>query len=125
RVLVEASGFDTTKRIVRPDGEVRYVRCVGAPLIENQSLKKYVGTAVDVTEQEIATQELRRREAYREQAEALSHTGSFGWTFSTGELIWSEETFRILDYKPTVKPTLELLFKRVHPDDLSLVQQVI
>src|SRR5713101_805102 len=56
RILVEASGFDTTKRIVRPDGEVRYVRCVGAPVIENQKLKKYIGTAIDVTEQEIATQ---------------------------------------------------------------------
>jgi hypothetical protein len=97
RILVDASPFDATKRIVRPDGEVRYVRCVGAPLIENQSLKKYVGTAVDVTEQEIATQELRRREAYREQAEALSHTGSFGWNLSSGELVCSDEAFRILE----------------------------
>src|SRR5258705_1913885 len=125
RVLVDASGFDTTKRIVRPDGEVRYVRCVGAPLIENQSLKKYVGTAVDVTEQEIAAQELRRREAYREQAEALSHTGSFGWNVSTRELVWSSENFRILGYEPTVKPTLKLALKRIHPEDLSFVQRMM
>jgi PAS domain S-box-containing protein len=125
RVLVDASGFDTTKRIVRPDGEVRYIRCVGAPVVENQRLKKYVGTAIDVTEQEIATRELRRREAYREQAEAFSHTGSFGWNLSTGELVWSDETFRILGYEPTAKPTLDFVFKRVHPEDLSLVQRVI
>src|SRR6266702_2640657 len=79
RTLVEASGFDTTKRIVRPDGEVRYVRCVGAPVIENQTLKKYVGTAIDVTEHELLTQELRRREAHLAEAHRLSHTGSFGW----------------------------------------------
>ncbi|HET6889102.1 MAG TPA: sigma 54-interacting transcriptional regulator [Candidatus Udaeobacter sp.] len=125
RVLVEASGFDTTKRIVRPDGEVRYVRCVGAPVVENQTLKKYIGTAVDVTEQEIATQELRRREAYREQAEALSHTGSFGWNLATGELVWSDETFRILEYDRYVKPTVDLIFKRTHPEDLSSVRRVI
>src|SRR6266513_3484598 len=64
RVLVEASPFDVTKRIVRPDGEVRYCRCVGAPVFENQTLKKYVGTAIDVTEHELLTQELRRREAH-------------------------------------------------------------
>ncbi|MGA8654545.1 MAG: PAS domain-containing protein, partial [Chthoniobacterales bacterium] len=52
RILAEASPFDTTKRIVRPDGEVRYIRCVGAPVVENQRLKKFVGTAVDVTEHE-------------------------------------------------------------------------
>src|SRR5260370_923427 len=120
RVLVEASPFDVTKRILRPNGEVRYCRCVGAPLIENERLKKYVVTAIDVTEQETATQELRRREAYREQAEALSHTGSFGWNLSTGELIWSDETFRILGCELTAKPTLDFVFKRVHPEDLSL-----
>src|SRR4029077_17191092 len=125
RVLVDASGFDTTKRIVRPDGEVRYIRCVGAAVVENQRLKKYIGTAIDVTEQEIATQELRRREAHREQAEALSHTGSFGWNLATGELIWSDETFRILGYEPTTQPTLDFIFRRVHPEDLSLVHRVI
>src|SRR6266853_1362512 len=87
RVLVEASGFDTTKRIVRADGEVRYVRCVGAPVVENQTLKKYVGTAIDVTEQEIATQELHRSEAYLAEAQRLSHTGSFGCKFSSGEML--------------------------------------
>jgi PAS domain S-box-containing protein len=125
RVLVDASPFDATKRIVRPDGEVRYIRCVGAPVIENQELKKFIGTSIDVTEQETATQELRRREAYRDQAEAFSHTGSFGWNLSTGELVWSDETFRILGYELTAKPTLDFVFKRVHPEDLSLVQRVI
>jgi PAS domain S-box-containing protein len=124
-ILAKASPFDATKRIVRPNGEVRYIRCVGAPVVENQRLKKYVGTAIDVTDQEIATQELRRREAYREQAEALSHTGSFGWNVSTGELVWSDEHFRILGYEPTVKPTLDLALKRIHPEDLSFVQRMM
>ena len=37
---------------MRPDGEVRYIRCVGAPVVENQELKKLVGSAMDVTEHE-------------------------------------------------------------------------
>src|ERR1700719_4434666 len=40
---VEASPFDATKRIVRRNGAVRYIRCVGAPVVENETLKKYVG----------------------------------------------------------------------------------
>src|SRR6266446_2044755 len=125
RILAEASPFDTTKRIVRPDGEVRYIRCVGAPVVENQRLKKFVGTAVDVTEHERLTQKLQRRQAYLAQAQALSRTGSFGWNVSTGDLCWSDETFRILEYKRTVKPTLELLFKRIHPEDAATMQQTI
>src|SRR5438309_2027485 len=64
RILAKPSRFDATKRIVRPDGEVRYIRCVGTPVVENQRLKKYVGSAIDVTEQELLTQELHSREAY-------------------------------------------------------------
>ena len=109
RMLAEASGCDVTKRIVRPDGEGRYVRCVGVPVVENGTLKRIVGTAIDVTEHELLTQELRRREAYLAEAQRLSHTGSFGWNLATGELVWSDENFRIIGYEPTVKPTVDLV----------------
>jgi transcriptional regulator with GAF, ATPase, and Fis domain len=125
RILADASPFDATKRIVRPDGEVRYIRCVGAPVFENRKLKKYIGSALDVTEHELLTQELQRREAYLAEAQRLSHTGSFGWNLATGELVWSDENFLILGYEPTVKPTLDLIMQRVHPDDRSLVEETI
>jgi PAS domain S-box-containing protein len=125
RILAEASPFDTTKRIVRPDGEVRYIRCVGVPVVENQRLKKFVGTAVSVTEHEFLTQELRCREAYLAQAEALSHTGSFGWNPSSGQLFWSDETFSVLGYDQRVTPSMDLVFRRVHPDDVALVRETL
>jgi PAS domain S-box-containing protein len=67
----------------------------------------------------------RRSEAYLAEAQSLSHTGSFGWKPSTGEFIWSEETFRIFQYDPTMTPTVELVLQRVHPEDAALVQQTI
>ncbi len=125
RMLAEASGCDVKKRIVRPDGEVRYIRCVGVPVVENGVLKRIVGTAMDVTEQEHLTQELRRREAYLAEAQRLSHTGSFGWSVTSGEIFWSEETFRIFEYDRATRPTLDLVLLRVHPDDRRFVEQVI
>jgi transcriptional regulator with PAS, ATPase and Fis domain len=77
------------------------------------------------TEQEELSQELRRRKACLMQAEALSRTGSFGWNVSTGECYWSDEIFRILEYERTVKPTLELLFKRFHLEDPDTVLEAI
>jgi signal transduction histidine kinase len=68
---------------------------------------------------------LRRSEAYLAEAQRLSHTGSFGWNVSSGELIWSAETFSILGYDRALKPELELVLQRVHPEDLALVQQKI
>jgi signal transduction histidine kinase/HAMP domain-containing protein len=69
--------------------------------------------------------ELQRREAYLAEAQKLSHTGSFSWSVSTGEIRWSEETFRIFQYDRTSKPTVELILKRVHPEDAVRVKQAI
>ena len=120
-----ASAFDATKRIIRPNGEVRYIRCVGVPIVENESLKKYVGSALDVTEQELVNQELRRREAYLAEAQRLSHTGSFGWRPDDGDVVWSDETYRIFEHDNTLKPTIDSVLQRVHPEDRALAQQVI
>jgi formate hydrogenlyase transcriptional activator len=124
-ILAKTSPFDATKRIVRPNGEVRYIRCVGVPLVEGQSPPKYLGSALDVTEHELLTQELRRHEAYLTEAQRLSHTGSFGWRPDTGEIVWSEETYRIFEYDPAEKPTVDMLLQRTHPQDRAPVQQVI
>jgi len=125
RMFVEASGCDVTKRIVRPDGEVRYVRCVGVPIVENEVLKRIVGTAIDVTEHELLTQELRLREAYLANAQRLSHTGSFGWNVSTDEHFWSEETFRIFEFDPSTKVSLQMILERIHPEDMPSMKMAI
>jgi PAS domain S-box-containing protein len=125
RLVAEDTPFDATKRIVRPDGEFRYIRCVGVPFVASQSLKKYVGSAIDVTEHELLTQELRRREAYLVEAQRLSHTGSFGWKPDAGEIVWSDETYRIFEYDRSVKPTIDSLVQRVHPEDRADVEEVI
>jgi PAS domain S-box-containing protein len=125
RLVGEGAPFDATKRIVRPDGEVRYIRCVGASYAGGESLKKYVGSAIDVTEHELLAQELRRREAYLAEAQRLSHTGSFGWKVASGQIVWSDETFRIFQCDPGTKPTLEFVLTRIHPKDREIVQQQI
>ena len=71
------------------------------------------------------TKELQRREADLEGAQRVSHTGSFGWRIPSGELIWSEETFRIFQYDLAAKPTVEMILQRVHPEDAPLVTQNI
>jgi PAS domain S-box-containing protein len=125
RLVADDTPFDATKRIVRPDGEVRYIRCVGVPSVDSQSLKKYVGSAIDVTEHELLTRELRRREAYLAEAQKLSHTGSIGWKPGSGEIVWSDETYRIFEYDASVKPTLDLVVLRVHPEDRADFKDVV
>jgi PAS domain S-box-containing protein len=79
----------------------------------------------DITERKKAERQLRRSESYLADAQRLSHTGSFGWSISSGELFWSEETFQIFQYEQTTKPTVELFLERVYPEDAGLVKQTI
>jgi PAS domain S-box-containing protein len=78
------------------------------------------------SERRRAEDALRRSETYLAQAQGLSHTGSFGWNTSSGEIYWSEETFRIFEVDRSTKPTLDLLTReRIHPEDLAAFREVV
>ncbi len=65
KMLADHHGFDFTKRIVRPDGTIRHVRCVGVPAAHGEGEGEgegFVGTGIDVTEQEQLTAALRKSE---------------------------------------------------------------
>jgi PAS domain S-box-containing protein len=69
---------------------------------------------------------LRRSESYLAEAQNLSRTGSFGWNTSSGEIYWSEETFKIFELERSTTPTVDLLmYGRVHPDDVATFRQVV
>ena len=68
---------------------------------------------------------LRRSEQYLAEAQRLTHTGSFGWSVQSGEIRWSDETFRIFECDPKTKPTLEVILQITHPGDLAYVKETI
>jgi len=119
KMLTEHCGFDFTKRIVRPDGKTRYLRCVGVPVTEGLTFKGFVGTGIDVTEQELLTQELRREQAYLAEAQSLTHIGSWACNFVTGEIFHlSDEAFRMYGFDPSFRDTpFERFYKATHPED--------
>jgi PAS domain S-box-containing protein len=69
--------------------------------------------------------DLQRSEAFLTEGQSISHTGSFGWSVASGEIYWSAETYNIFELDRAVKPTLEMILPRFHPDDKDLVQQTL
>src|SRR6202012_4702245 len=90
-----------------------------------RSVKRALREAGDRIQRKRAEEALRRSEMFLAEAQRLSHTGSFGWDIVTGEIYWSDETYRIFELEPPIKPTVQLVVERTHPDDRSYVRDVI
>jgi PAS domain S-box-containing protein len=89
------------------------------------SVQRALREGQERVERTSAEEALRRSEAYLAEGQRLSHTGSFGWHVPTGENYWSEGTYRIFGFDPAIKPDVNLVFERVHPEDAEVVRQVI
>src|SRR5882672_4553326 len=143
--------YDVEYRVRRHDGAYGWFKTRGTPIRDSEGrIIKWFGSCTDITDWKRAeealyhseqalrrarddlelkvaerTAELQRSEAYLAEAQTLSRTGSFGWRVSSGEIFWSEETFRIFQYDRTAAPTVERVLQRVHPQDAAFVKQTI
>jgi len=89
------------------------------------SVQRALREAQERAERKKAEEALCRSQMYLAQAERLSHTGSFGWNASTGELYWSDGTYRIFEWEPSIEPTIQLVMDRTHPDDRMRLRRIL
>ena len=89
------------------------------------SVRRAMREAEGQAERKKAEEALRRSEAYLMEAQRLSHTGSFGWNVLSGEVYWSDETYRIFEYETMTKPTIQRAIDRCHQDDRMRLKQVL
>jgi PAS domain S-box-containing protein len=79
----------------------------------------------DITERKQSEEALQRSGAFLTEAQHLSRTGSFSWCMATGEIVWSDQVYRIFEFDRAVPVTLELIGTRVHPEDIPLMKDMI
>ncbi|MDR3394849.1 MAG: diguanylate cyclase, partial [Parasulfuritortus sp.] len=70
-----------------------------------------------------ATEEaLRKSEFSLKIAQSIAHLGHWEWDVATGEMKWSDETYRILGYEPQIMlPSHNSFLEVIHPDDREKV----
>ncbi|KAA0695618.1 PAS domain S-box protein [Neorhizobium sp. P12A] len=108
------------------DGIYRWFICSLNPSFDaNSRLLGCCGTCINIEERKKVEAELRRNEAFLAQGQRLTATGSTWWNVKTGEIIWSEETYRQMGYPPDVAPTVDLAMNRLHPEDAERVAATI
>ena len=124
--LISGEIFEYESRVRSANGEYRWMLHRKVPLRDaNGNIVKWYGSSLDIEERGTAEEALRRSEAYLAEAQRLSRTGSFGWRVSSGEIFWSDETFRIFECDSSSKPTIEFILSRVHREDRDMTQQQI
>lgn len=119
RAVRDGASFDREYRIVRPDGEIRWMRSQGYPIYDEATgVEGIAGVTQDVTRQKAAVEELRRSEEMHRRAQRIGAIGHWELDPETRALTWSDEVYRIFGLeRGTFIPTVESLRYRVHPDD--------
>ena len=117
----EGGLYDVVHRIVRPDGEVRWVHALARlQLDERGEMTRLVGTVQDISERaraKVALQEQRRRLASIIDG---THIGTWEWNVQTGASVYNERWADILGYRlEELAPLDSDTWSRLcHPDDL-------
>lgn len=118
----------------RWEGEVQRVHRSGRRLVVSSRIAlcrdkahrpiAVMATNNDITARREAESKLARSETMLADAQKLSKTGSILYSASSDEMIWSDETYRILGYDFGRKPTLKLILDRTHRDDAVVLSDM-
>jgi PAS domain S-box-containing protein len=78
----------------------------------------------DISERKQAEENLKHSEAFLAEGQRISHTGSWSWNVSNGNVAWSEEHFRIFGFDPEkIKPSFQLFSETIHPGDRLFIKR--
>jgi PAS domain S-box-containing protein len=124
RARATGDPLDVEYRIVRPDGEIRFVRSIGEVIKDQQgAVVRMSGAAQDITDQVLARDLLRESEQRLKRAERLSHVGNWHWDINANRISWSEEIHRIFGKPDDQPPTYEGFLEAIIPQDRERVDR--
>ena len=118
--------YDVEYRIVRPDGEVRWIRDQAVPVRNDAGdVYRIVGIASDITERRAREQELVRMRDLLERTERLANVGGWEIETETMEVFWTEHLFELLGVEYDEEPSLDEALDVYHEDDRHIVEDAV
>lgn len=82
-----------------------------------------VSVVRDITEHKNTEENLRRSQYDLNRAQAVAQIGSWRMDLQTGELVWSDETYKIFNIDKNTSLTYDVFLSKVHFEDKSFVDQ--
>ena len=117
--IARRAPFHVENRVRIEDGTVRWLSSRAVPVVgDDGAITEWFGMATDITARRSAEQQIAHGAQMLLVASEIGKVGMWDWNVNTGELIWSDEHFRMEGYEVgEVIPTYERWAERVHPDD--------
>jgi PAS domain S-box-containing protein len=126
RIMASQQLGEAEARLRRHDGEYRWFLFRANPLRNHAGdIVKWYGVNTDIEDRKRAEVELRRAYDSFADAQWLSKTGSFITDLVGDDHNWSEETYRIFEFDPAMKVTVQRIRDIIHPDDLPSFEAMI
>jgi PAS domain S-box-containing protein len=126
RIMASEAAGEAEARLRRHDGDYRWFLFRTHPLrSETGAVIKWYGVNTDIEDRKRAEAELRRAYDSFSDAQRLSKTGSFISDLLVDDHNWSEEAFRIFEFDPATKVSVQRIRDIIHPDDLPSFDSVI
>jgi PAS domain S-box-containing protein len=126
KMLTSETPDDVEARMRRFDGSYRwFLFRTEALRDESGAVIGWYGTNFDIEDRKQAERALQRSEAYSAEAQKLSQTGSIAWDPASDEHFWSDETYQIMGFDRSIKPSMDMIIQRVHPDDRDHLRQEV
>jgi PAS domain S-box-containing protein len=124
--LARAVPFENEQRMLSKDGSYRWFLIRYKPLLDDQGIiNRWYVAAFDIEDRKRAEAQVEQAYLRLAEAQQLSKTGSFITDLLGDDHNWSEEAFRIFEFDPAAKVSVELIRKTIHPEDLPTFEAVI
>lgn len=118
--------YEIEHRVIWPDGTVRWLLERGAVQRDSEGHpQRMIGVVQDIDDRKRAEKALEERESLLLEAQQLASLGNWSADLVTGELIWSDEIYRIFGHEPgSICPTVASSHEAIHPEDKALVEKL-
>src|SRR6185436_2411164 len=124
--LTRAVPFENEQRCLGKDGRYRWFLARYNPVLDEQGIiDRWYVAAFDIEDRKQAEAQVEQAYLRLAEAQRLSKTGSFITDLLADDHNWSEEAFRIFEFDPATKVTVQMIRDMVHPDDLPSFDSVI
>jgi steroid delta-isomerase-like uncharacterized protein len=124
--LARAIPFENEQRALGKDGKYRWFLIRYSPLLDEQGrIDRWYAAAFDIEDRKQAEAEIEQAYLRLAEAQRVSKTGSFITDLVADDHDWSEEAFRIFEFDPGTKVTVQKIRDRIHPDDRPSFDETI